>query len=200
MRLVQNHERQRRKDPLPLGVARQHRRMQHVGVGENQVCAQAGGLALGWRRVAIQRGRPDGTCQRCRTPTKLANCAKLVLRQRLGGKDEDCDCGSVAEQTVEHWHAEHEALAAAGRGRDDHVLSRQCGVDGQALVLEELCDPPCVHRHANCGVNGTFHVPKLCGTRQDGVNVPQLVNVPGLGAQVCLHTCKRAIGVQGCCC
>ena len=119
----------------PALVVGQDAGVQHVRVGEEHVgrAADAGALVVGGVAV-VDRESGRGS----RSPGgKLAEGGELVLRQRLGGIEEEGARRPVLQPLVQHGGLEAEALAAGGGGGDDDVLALQRGVDGGGLVRVE---------------------------------------------------------------
>jgi hypothetical protein len=67
----------------PLGVVRQDRRVEHVGVGDDDVTGLADGGARVGRGVAVVGERPDAAVE---VAAELRQLRQLVLGQGLGGE------------------------------------------------------------------------------------------------------------------
>jgi hypothetical protein len=115
---------------------RQDPRVEHVGVGEDQVGPRAHRPARILRRVAVVRVHAH-VGQGLR---QLHELGQLVLRQRLGGEEiEDAGLGLLHEG-LEHRQVVAERLAGRGRRHDDQVLALGDRVIGLGLVRVELLD------------------------------------------------------------
>ena len=79
--LVDDHVAQVLEELRPLGVVRQDRLVQHVGIADHDVAVQADRLARIARRVAIEG---EGAHAEVAGAVEFQQFRHLVLRQRLG--------------------------------------------------------------------------------------------------------------------
>ena len=134
MQFVDHHVAQVLETFRPLGVMRQNAAVQHVRIGQHHVGALANGAARILRRVAVvgERAdiRPHGVHRRLKF-------VKLILGQRLGGKQVHGARARIVDQALEHRQVVAQRLAA-GRGRDHHdILARDAVLKSFRLVRVE---------------------------------------------------------------
>ena len=134
--LVDDHITQIFEELGPSWVMRQDARMQHVGIGQDQIGASAHGTARILRRIAVVREHPE-LGQRFR---QLFQLRELILRERLRRKQIQDPRVAVVEQTLERRQVVAEGLAGGRRRDHDDVLAARDRLPGARLVSVELLD------------------------------------------------------------
>ena len=115
----------------PLGVMGQDRRMEHVRVGRDDLAGAPDRRPDRSRRVAVV-GRCRDVHAGCRG--ELGELGDLVLRERLGGEEQERPGGRVLRDGLKDRQGIAQGLARRGRRDDDDVLARPGPLDGFRLV------------------------------------------------------------------
>ena len=118
MQFINDDEFQIHKQFLPLGVMRQNARVQHVGIGDNNVPLPANGLARVVGGVAIVGEGFDVGLQ---VGDQAVRFMHLVLRQRFGGKKIQRAGFRFIENTLQYRQVVAQRFAA-GRRRHEHDI------------------------------------------------------------------------------
>ena len=142
MRLIHNHQRERRKERRPLLMEGQNRQMQHFGVGNQDIGRVLADLApemIG--RIAVIDG--DGRPRRFGPmPGQLPKCGKLILRQRLQREQHQRPAVRVLQAFFQYRQAVAQCFAAGGGRGDHHVAPGADSIRRQRLMAVERRDPP----------------------------------------------------------
>ena len=134
MGLVNDHPAEVGEEVAPALVVGEDGHVQHVRVGQDQVCLAADGRPLLPRGVAVV----DRLAQSRRA--QLAQLAGLVLGQSLGGVEVERASLGLVRDPVQDRQVEAERLAAGGAAGQDQV--RALGdLVGLGLVGVEGLDP-----------------------------------------------------------
>ena len=139
VQLVDDHVLQVLEELGPAGMVRQHPGMQHVGIGERNVCARADGLARVGRRVTVVGVHADvvGTLG-ADQGRELVQLGHLILRERLGRKEIQRPRRRILQDGVEHGQVVAERLARGGGCGDHDVLAGRHALIRLGLVAIEL--------------------------------------------------------------
>ncbi len=141
VQLVDHHVPQVLQRARPAGVVGQDPGVQHVGVGQDDAGALAGGTARVARGVAVVDDRAGA---QPRGAHQLAQPRLLIAGERLGGKKVDRARVGIVDACLQDGQVEAEALAAGGGRGDDHVPRARLsdgGLHRARLVRVQLLDP-----------------------------------------------------------
>ena len=143
----------------PLRVVRQHARVQHVGIGQDDVRAPADGAARVLRRVAVVGEHADLDVRRARDLLRQpVEFGELVLRQGLRRKQVQGPRGGIGQDPVHHGDVVAERLPRRGRRRHHHVPAGEGMLDRAGLVGVEPVDAPPGQGRAQPGVDARREV------------------------------------------
>ena len=149
MRLIHNHQRERRKERRPLLMEGQNRQMQHFGVGNQDIGRVLADLApemIG--RIAVIDG--DGRPRRFGPmPGQLPKCGKLILRQSLQREQHQRPAVRVLQAFFQYRQAVAQRFAAGGGRGDHHVAPGADSIRRQRLMAVERRDPPLAQHPRN---------------------------------------------------
>jgi hypothetical protein len=134
--LVDHHVAQVLEELRPLGVVRQDRLVEHVGVGDDDVAVQADRLARVARGVAVES---EGLHPEVAGIVELQQFGHLVLRQRLGREQVE-GLGVALHRRADHRQGVAQRLARRGRGDNGDVFATLRCVPGVGLVAVEPVD------------------------------------------------------------
>ena len=134
--LVDHHVLEVLEELRPLGVVRQDRLVQHVGVADDDVAVQADRLPRIAGRVAVEG---EGTQAELARVVELEQFGDLVLGQRLGREQVE-RLGLPRHRRGDHGEGVAQALAGSGRRDHHHVLALAHGGPGLGLMAVELVD------------------------------------------------------------
>ena len=168
------------KGPPHVSVG-QDAQVQHVRVREHDVGGPADLAPLLLGGIAVVGGVPRGDGKAL---AKLAQLAKLVLGQGLGGVEVQGAAALALQQRLQDRHVVAQALAAGGRGGDDDVGAIPQGIDGLGLVLVEGEEAQSLELALQCGMKRALKVAVPGIPWRDGLGMDDLVSVPGLGLNV----------------
>ena len=142
MRLIHNHQRERREERRPLLMEGQNRQMQHLRVGDQDIGRVLADLApkmIGRVAVIDGDGRP---CRFGPVPGQLPKCGKLILRQRLQREQHQRAAVRVLQAFFQYRQAVAQRFAAGGGRGDHHVAPGADNIRRQRLMAVERRDPP----------------------------------------------------------
>ena len=145
VRLVEHHVAELVQELRPALVGGEDADVQHVGVGEQDGRGAPQQRALVLRRVAVVDRRDDARAH------EACELARLVLRERLGGEEEERPRLRLLGEGLEHGELVAEALAARRAGADDDVVAGRQQVAGGGLVAVQGGDAGRGERFAQRG-------------------------------------------------
>jgi hypothetical protein len=146
VRLVDHDDREVGEEVRPELVVGQDPRVEHVGVGQDEVRPAADRGALLARRVAVVDRRAHGLAE----PERVDR-PRLVLGERLRGVQVERARLAVAAQHVQRRQVEAQRLARGSAGRDDR-RPRPRSLQRLRLVGVELIDPGAPQTREQLGV------------------------------------------------
>ena len=135
--LVDDDEIEMLKDAAPAGVVGQDARVEHIGIGEDDVSGGADRLARGSRRVAIEGEKLHPGL---RGAGQLFEFDVLILRERLRRIEIDRTTIGVLEQALQHGQIEAQRLARRCGSDDDDIAASAHSIKGGGLVRIEALD------------------------------------------------------------
>ena len=160
VQLVDHDELQRLEELRPLGVMRQDRLVQHVGVRHDDVAVRPHRLPRVARRVAVEGvgsdAEPAGRIQ-------LEDLADLVLRERFG-REEVERFRAARQRRVDDRQVVAKRLAGRGRGDDHRVATRRDVRPGFVLMAIEVPDAARFERGAEPRIEVVGEFRYACGT------------------------------------
>ncbi len=133
--LVEHDILQVAEEVRPRVVVGQDAHMQHVGVGQHDL-----GVALDQPAAVARRVAVVGVGHEALPGAVVAELAQLVLRQGLGGVDQQRPAPGVAVQRVHDRQQVGQGLPAGRAGHGADVLAAQHRRDGLGLVAIEALD------------------------------------------------------------
>lgn len=181
--LVDHHVTQRTQETLPTVVARQHRAVQHVGIGQHErgeVAGEPPFLGLG---VAVEGGEPP------RLAAELTGPPSLVVGQRLGrcevqggvGAGRRCPtmhCNVVPDRALGGGGVDRQQvsqrLTRSRRGTDRDVSAFEGRRGGHSLMLPQRGDALFGQRRTRAGGYPRGHLGGEPRTRRPMMHVPHL--------------------------
>ncbi len=118
-------------------MVRQDRRVEHVGVRDDDLPGGAHGRADGCRRVAVVGGRDDREVRRCR---ELPELGHLVLTERLRREQEQRPRRRILRDRLEGRKRVAERLPRRRGRHDDNILASVDRLDRLGLVRVQPLD------------------------------------------------------------
>ena len=110
---------------------RQNAQVQHIGIGNDDARLVADGGAVTLRRVAVVGTQRERRLQRA---DPLFQRRDLIMRERLGGEEQQRRRRGIAHERVEQRQRVAERFTGRRSGSEDDVLAAQRGGDSALLV------------------------------------------------------------------
>ena len=126
------------KEGCPHRVMRQDAQVQHIGIGKDEICLSADELSLRIGRVTVVNACVKGFALASGSAEQrqiMLQFLMLVLRQRLGGIDQQRSGSGIDPQGLHNWNLVGETLAAGDAGADHQVSALQNSPNGICLMF-----------------------------------------------------------------
>ncbi len=127
-------------------MVREHAMMQHVRVRQNDARHPAYGGPLLLGSVAVV-----GRVHHFGKQIEVAQFARLILRECLGGKKQQRPRGRIEKQCLEDRRRVAQAFPRSGGSRDHHRKPRPDQIDRFGLMFPQTLDAPCAETGAQRG-------------------------------------------------
>ena len=188
VQLVDHHEAQSLEELAPLGVMRQHARVQHVRIGDDDAAPFADRAPHGCRRVAVVG---VGRYRQAAAQHHSVQLGLLVLRQRLGREQIERGRLGVAQEVRQDRQVVREGLSR-GTGRDQHhVVAGPHAPVGFRLVAVQPIDAACAQDAPQAVVQVLRERRKVARARRHHLPVGDVAHEGTVAAQLGQHRVQR---------